>query len=202
MSDTKPDEQRPDAYAAERRLRDGVRDAVLRVMNETPQEQAYWSRGLELMWEYDGRHPIEAAARVWREGDTEFLVIALTDAIELQRLARASDASRGAKIDKHDTAGLSATDETEAALDRAVRTYVRMQDKLEAEHLGQWALVQHDALLDIYPSREWAVKDAARRCGGQPYLVYEIGSRRPDAQQGGERAADGVGVRAMDPCTC
>ena len=43
-----------------------------------------------------------------------------------------------------------------------------MQDKLEAEHLGQRELVQRNSLLGIYPSREWAVKDAARRYGNQP----------------------------------
>ena len=57
-----------------------------------------------------------------------------------------------------------------------------MQDKLEAEHLRQWELVQRNSLLGIYPSREWAVKDAARRCGSQPYLVYETESRRPGAE--------------------
>ena len=57
-----------------------------------------------------------------------------------------------------------------------------MQDKLEAEHLGQWELVHRNSLLGINPSRERAVKDAARRCGSQPYLVYEIESRRPDAE--------------------
>ena len=39
MSCTKPDEQRPDAYATERRRQEGVRDAVLSAMNETPQKR-------------------------------------------------------------------------------------------------------------------------------------------------------------------
>ena len=180
-TENKTDEEagaKPDAYATEQRLHDGVRDAVLSVMNETTEEAAYWSRGLEILWEYDGTMPISAAAMAWRRDDTDMVTIALNDAIELERLAQASRTSRGLPIDEAGGERRPITDETEHALDQAVRTYVRMQNELESEHCGKWALVQGNTLLDLYPSREWAVKDATQRCAGKPYLVWELG-RRP-----------------------
>ena len=179
------DEERPDAYASEQRLQQSVKDAVLSVMNRTPEEEAYWSRGLDLIWEYHGTHPIEAAASAWRRGNQRLVAFAVRGAIELQRLSWASRTSRGETIDEHDTVGMSTTDDVEAALDRAVRTYVRREEELKAEHPGQWAVVEGDAVIGIYPSRRWALQGAQQLCEG-PHLIHQIGSRGPSAEEMGE----------------
>ena len=60
-------------------------------------------------------------------------------------------------------------------LEREIRAYAKLRDKLEAESFGQWAVVYGDDLAGIYESLEAAADVAVGRFGRGPYLIRQIG---------------------------
>lgn len=64
-----------------------------------------------------------------------------------------------------------------ADLDIEISTYDSMRERLEAEHMGKWALVYNRELVGLYPTFEAAAEEAVKRFGGGPYLIRQIGAR-------------------------
>ena len=61
------------------------------------------------------------------------------------------------------------------ALEREIRAYAKLRDRLEAESFGQWAVVYGDDLAGIYESLEAAAVAAVERFGRGPFLIEQIG---------------------------
>ena len=60
-------------------------------------------------------------------------------------------------------------------LEREIRAYAKLRDRLEAESFGQWAVVYGDDLIGIYELMEDAAKVAVERFGRGPFLLRHIG---------------------------
>lgn len=54
--------------------------------------------------------------------------------------------------------------------------YEAMQDELEANHLGKWALVYNQELIGVFESFSDAAVEAVQKFGKGPYLIRRIGS--------------------------
>ena len=63
-----------------------------------------------------------------------------------------------------------------ADLQHEIVAYDEMRSKLEAAHLGEWALVHDGQLIETFPSFEAAAAAAVRRFGRGPYLIRQIGA--------------------------
>jgi hypothetical protein len=63
-----------------------------------------------------------------------------------------------------------------ADLSREITAYDAIKPDLEASHLGKWAVVHDEKLIDVYDTFEAAAKDAVHRFGRGPYLIRQIGS--------------------------
>lgn len=61
-------------------------------------------------------------------------------------------------------------------LDREIATYEGMQEQLEAEHKGEWAVIHGEELVGTYPDFQVAADAAVRQFGRGPYLIREIGA--------------------------
>ena len=61
-------------------------------------------------------------------------------------------------------------------LKREIGAYEKMRPDLEAEHLGKWAVVHDEKLVNVYDSFEAAAEDAVRQFGRGPYLIRQIGA--------------------------
>ena len=61
-------------------------------------------------------------------------------------------------------------------LTRQIAAYEKMQEKLEAEHLGKWVIFHSDVLEGTYASLDEAAEDAVQRFGRGPYLIRQIGA--------------------------
>ncbi len=57
-----------------------------------------------------------------------------------------------------------------------IAAYTKMQDELEAKHMGKWVLFHNEAFVAIYDSFEKAAEDAVRRFGRGPYLIRQVGA--------------------------
>ena len=62
------------------------------------------------------------------------------------------------------------------ALDDEIAAYEKMQLDLEAEHLGEWALVHNRELIGTFKEYEKAAECAVTRFGSGPYLIRQIGA--------------------------
>lgn len=62
------------------------------------------------------------------------------------------------------------------SLTKDIEAYESMREKLEAEHVGEWVLIQDRKLIGLYISFEKAAEDAVRRFGAGPYLIRQIGA--------------------------
>ena len=60
-------------------------------------------------------------------------------------------------------------------LDTEIATYERMQEHLEANHKGEWAVIHGEEFVGTYPNFQVAVDAAVRQFGRGPYLIREIG---------------------------
>jgi hypothetical protein len=60
-------------------------------------------------------------------------------------------------------------------LDVEIASYTKMRDYLEANHLGQWALVYGKDLIGVYDDFDEAARVAIRRFGRGPFLIREVG---------------------------
>jgi hypothetical protein len=54
--------------------------------------------------------------------------------------------------------------------------YSKMQDELEAKHLGKWVLFHDEKLIGVYDSFEAVAEDAVKKFGRGPYLIKQIGA--------------------------
>lgn len=63
-----------------------------------------------------------------------------------------------------------------ADLDQEIAAYERMQQNLEAHHMGQWVLVHYEQLISVYDSFERAAEDAVQRFGRGPFLIRQVGA--------------------------
>ena len=61
-------------------------------------------------------------------------------------------------------------------LDREIATYEGMQEQLEANHKGEWAVIHGEEFIGTYPDFQVAAKTAVKRFGRGPYLIREIGA--------------------------
>ena len=61
-------------------------------------------------------------------------------------------------------------------LDVEIATYEGMQEHLEANHKGEWAVIHGEELVGTYPDFQVAAKTAVKRFGRGPYLIREIGA--------------------------
>lgn len=58
-----------------------------------------------------------------------------------------------------------------------ISAFQDMKSKLEAEHIGEWVLIQNRKLIDLYESFEIAADDAVRRFGSGPFLIRQVGAQ-------------------------
>ena len=63
-----------------------------------------------------------------------------------------------------------------ASLERQKDVYGRIKYKLERDHMGEWVIVQDEAVRGTFPSFNDAATFAVERYGRGPYLIREIGS--------------------------
>jgi len=62
-----------------------------------------------------------------------------------------------------------------AELDNEISAYDSMRERLEAEHMGKWALLHDRQLIGLYDTFEGAAEDAVKRFGSGPYLIRRVG---------------------------
>lgn len=60
-----------------------------------------------------------------------------------------------------------------------IRAYEAMQNELETDHFGDWAVVYGKELVGTYSDFEAAADDAVQRFGRGPYLIRQIGVPPP-----------------------
>lgn len=65
-------------------------------------------------------------------------------------------------------------------LDREIAAYERVQESLEAEHLGEWVVFHDEELFGCYADFQEAAADAVHNFGRGPYLIRQVG-RAADA---------------------
>lgn len=63
-----------------------------------------------------------------------------------------------------------------ADLDIEISTYDSMRERLEAEHMGKWAVVHNRELVGLYTAFEAAAEEAVKRFGSGPYLIRQVGA--------------------------
>lgn len=63
-----------------------------------------------------------------------------------------------------------------ADLQADIAAYAKMQQELEAKHMGKWVLFHDLTLVNVYESFEEAAKDAVARFGRGPYLIRQVGA--------------------------
>lgn len=66
-----------------------------------------------------------------------------------------------------------------ATLEQNIAAYERMQDKLEAEHMGQWVVVDNEQLIDAFDDFQDAADLVIEKIG-PGCLLRQV--RRPPAQ--------------------
>lgn len=57
-----------------------------------------------------------------------------------------------------------------------IEVYEKMQKDLEAEHMGQWVLIQDGNLISVYDTFELAAEGAVKKFGAGPYLIRQVGA--------------------------
>lgn len=62
-----------------------------------------------------------------------------------------------------------------SALDAEIQAYEEIRDSLEADHMGDWAVVYDGRLIGTYPSFDNAAEDAVEKFGRGPYLIRRVG---------------------------
>ena len=67
-----------------------------------------------------------------------------------------------------------------ATLEQNIAAYERMQDQLEAEHMGQWVVVDNEQLIDAFDDFQDAADLVIEKIGPGCLLRHEVG--RPPAR--------------------
>lgn len=63
-----------------------------------------------------------------------------------------------------------------SSLKQEIEAYEAMRSDLEAEHLGEWALVHDRTLVEVFKDFQIAAQEAVSRFGRGPYLIRQIGA--------------------------
>ncbi|MBZ5609800.1 MAG: hypothetical protein LAP38_16180 [Acidobacteriia bacterium] len=63
-----------------------------------------------------------------------------------------------------------------ADIDENIVAYDEIRQKLEADHMGKWALLCNRELVSIFDSSEQAAETAVQKFGRGPYLIRQIGA--------------------------
>jgi hypothetical protein len=63
-----------------------------------------------------------------------------------------------------------------STIEREIAAFKALQDRLEADHLGEWVLFHDGEPVAFYRSFEAAADDAVIRFGSGPFLIREIGA--------------------------
>lgn len=69
-------------------------------------------------------------------------------------------------------------DEEMVNLNQNIAAYEKMQNSLEAEHMGKWVVFHDCILIALYDSFEDAADEAVQKFGRGPFLIRQIG-RKP-----------------------
>lgn len=64
----------------------------------------------------------------------------------------------------------------EATINDEISAYEEMRPKLEADHMGKWALVHNRELISLFDSFEDAAEQAVKQFGRGPFLIRQIGA--------------------------
>jgi len=57
-----------------------------------------------------------------------------------------------------------------------IAAYDAMRRDLEAQHLGQWVVIQNELLVGIFESFELAAEHAVNSFGVGPYMIRQVGA--------------------------
>jgi hypothetical protein len=57
-----------------------------------------------------------------------------------------------------------------------ISAYEKIQQQLESEHVGKWALMHSGELISLFDSFEAAAEKAVEKFGRGPYLIRQIGA--------------------------
>lgn len=57
-----------------------------------------------------------------------------------------------------------------------IAAYEKMQQELEAKHIGKWVLFHNEKFIAVYDSFEAVAEDAVKRFGRGPYLIRQVGA--------------------------
>jgi hypothetical protein len=57
-----------------------------------------------------------------------------------------------------------------------IQAYEAIEERLEAEHMGEWVLMRNRQVIGIFSSFETAAAEGLRQFGRTSYLVREIGA--------------------------
>lgn len=57
-----------------------------------------------------------------------------------------------------------------------IAAYEKMQQELEAKHVGKWVLFHDEKFIAVYDSFEATAEDAVKRFGRGPYLIRQVGA--------------------------
>jgi hypothetical protein len=63
-----------------------------------------------------------------------------------------------------------------ADIDKEIKAYEAMREKLETEHMSKWVVVREGQLVGIFDSFESAAESAVQQFGRGPYLIRQIGA--------------------------
>jgi len=66
-----------------------------------------------------------------------------------------------------------------AGIDENIEAYRNMLEQLEQHHNRKWVVIHDRNYIDSFDTFENAVREAARRFGRGPYLIRQVGERRP-----------------------
>jgi hypothetical protein len=64
----------------------------------------------------------------------------------------------------------------ETTINEEIIAYEGLRQKLEAESMGKWALIQNRELISLSDSFEAAAEEAVRKFGRGPYLIRQVGA--------------------------
>ncbi len=63
-----------------------------------------------------------------------------------------------------------------ATLDTEIAAFDTLRPNLEAEHMGEWALIHEHALIGTFVAFDEAAQQAVAQFGRGPYLIRQIGA--------------------------
>lgn len=66
-----------------------------------------------------------------------------------------------------------------SSLDKDIAAFDSMRKELETNHMGQWALIHNQTLIDTFETFDAAAQEAVRQFGRGPYLIREVGAAKP-----------------------